>query len=541
MNRLYLNKSEGARRRVEGVMELEKRIIHNNVMKNFVEAQVNVDEDFNVPDVKPDIERMISRKCTVQINGVRMTDGKAEVRGTLSFAFLYSSKEIASMQGNVDFIENLNMDGVKEDAKTVCDADVEDLVIRMINSRKVNVRAIIKLKLHSEMYEDAELPYECKGSDRLQVRMKSIEYAQLTVNSADTLRVRQNFELPQNKPNIAEIVWEETQICPVAFQMTQEGLRSEILVTFFVIYRSVEGELLWHEAQETVVQSTDVSGSSPDAVCFVSCRQQGSSVQIRPDFDGEDRVFEVEAVCELGISAYDEKKEEIIDDCYIPSKELDIDYSEVTLKQLLTHNNSKCRAQGTIKADAGRFAQICSCSGRMNIQDIAYEGNNVEINGTIDVTVLCLEEGDSKTLASVRGEIAFRHLAEVRGMDEYCRRQKKEPKEALSLRMNAGLERISASLEADGGIEIKAAAALDLIVFGNIRKSVINNMTEKETDEEQYMSLPLITGYIVKEGDDLWSIAKSHHTTIDAIKACNNLSRDKISPKERLILMKTAL
>lgn len=522
-------------------MELEKHIIHNNVMRNFVETQISIDQDFNVSDVKPDIDRIISKKCTVQLNGVRLGNGKAEVRGTLSFAILYSADEPASMRGNIDFTENLNADGVDDNEKVICDAYIEDLIIRLVNSRKVNVRAIITLKMHCEKYDDIAIPYECSESKGLQVRKKNVEYAQLSINVTDSLRTKQNFELPQNRPNIAEIIWDETDVCPVGFQMTDEGLKAEMLVTFFVIYKGVDDTILWHKAQETVTQTIDVSGAASDLICFVSCKPQGSTTQIRPDFDGEDRVFEVEALSELVISAFEEKKQEMIDDCYIPAKEIELDMEEVTLKQLLTHNNSKCRAQGVIKADTGRISQICHCSGKINVEDIEYEGNGVEVNGTITVTVLCLESGDSGVLYSVKGEVPFRQSVEVRDMSNFCMSQNKKPEEMISLRMNVGLERISANISGDEGIEIKAVAALDLIVFGKQNKKIISKIAKKDIDEIQYMSLPLITGYIVKEGDDLWSIAKAHHTTIDAVKSCNNLTKDRVSPKDRLILMKSSI
>ena len=41
-------------------MELEIYIVHNSVVKNIVETQISFDQDFNVPDSKPDIERIIN-------------------------------------------------------------------------------------------------------------------------------------------------------------------------------------------------------------------------------------------------------------------------------------------------------------------------------------------------------------------------------------------------------------------------------------------------------------------------------------------------
>lgn len=261
-----------------------------------------------MPDSRPDIERIINKRGTVQVDSVRINDGKAQVAGVLTAAVLYLGDEAACMTGSMEFMESINAEVESADEKVQCDTRLEDLIVRVVNSRKINVRAVITVKLYSEKYEDVELPYECTAPDSgLQVKKENIGYAQLTVNSTDSLRIRCNVDIPKSSPDIEEIVWDEVDVCPVAFHMTDSGINAEVLVNIFAIYRSNDGIMMWHESQENVTQAVDVSGASADAVCFVSCRQQSGNVQIRPDADGEDRVLEAEAVCELGIHAYEEK------------------------------------------------------------------------------------------------------------------------------------------------------------------------------------------------------------------------------------------
>ncbi len=67
---------------------------------------------------------------------------------------------------------------------------------------------------------------------------------------------------------------------------------------------------------------------------------------------------------------------------------------------------------------------------------------------------------------------------------------------------------------------------------------IITNLTAKPYDEEKIQRLPGIVGYIVKPGDTLWKIAKNFYSTVDSIKAINELKDDKIRPGDRLVLMK---
>lgn len=98
-------------------MELEKYIVHNSVVKNIVETQISFDQDFNVPDSKPDIERIINKRGTVQVDSVRINDGKAQVSGVLTAAVLYLGDEAACMTGSMEFMESINAEVESADEK----------------------------------------------------------------------------------------------------------------------------------------------------------------------------------------------------------------------------------------------------------------------------------------------------------------------------------------------------------------------------------------------------------------------------------------
>ena len=47
-----------------------------------------------------------------------------------------------------------------------------------------------------------------------------------------------------------------------------------------------------------------------------------------------------------------------------------------------------------------------------------------------------------------------------------------------------------------------------------------------------------MVGYMVKQGDTLWNIAKKFHTTVDSIMKLNELESDQIMPGDKLLLLK---
>ena len=53
------------------MMELVKKEIHMNQMKGKIVTQMTLDEDFNVPDTKPDVSRIILSQGDVVLEAVK--------------------------------------------------------------------------------------------------------------------------------------------------------------------------------------------------------------------------------------------------------------------------------------------------------------------------------------------------------------------------------------------------------------------------------------------------------------------------------------
>ena len=73
-------------------MELKKESIQVLRKKSHARSQITFDEDFNVPDAKPDVGRMIQHKGRIIMEDVRLTDGKGILTGNLEADVLYVGK-----------------------------------------------------------------------------------------------------------------------------------------------------------------------------------------------------------------------------------------------------------------------------------------------------------------------------------------------------------------------------------------------------------------------------------------------------------------
>ena len=145
-------------------MELRKKNLHMMQKKSEAQNQITFDEDYNVPDQKADIGQIIQKKGEVEIEQVQVSEGKAVIQGQLIFRLLYVAdnpgKTVSSLEGKLPIEETLHLDKVQSGDKVCLKWEIEDLTIHLINSRKLNVKAIVEFLAVVDEEKQISIPVE---------------------------------------------------------------------------------------------------------------------------------------------------------------------------------------------------------------------------------------------------------------------------------------------------------------------------------------------------------------------------------------------
>ena len=143
-------------------MELIKRNIHMDRVKRSTVIQFTMEEDLNLPEDKPDISTLNLEKGEVVIEEIRPGTDEVTVRGKLGYAILYHTQETGSnlvlLSGALPFEEKIHMEGTLPSDTVAVNGTVEDFTVNMINSRKLNLQALLLLTARIEEIYDEELP-----------------------------------------------------------------------------------------------------------------------------------------------------------------------------------------------------------------------------------------------------------------------------------------------------------------------------------------------------------------------------------------------
>ena len=124
-------------------MELVRENVHMLQVKSKATNQLTYDEDYNVPDAKPDIGRMIQNKGEVQIEEIKMGEGNAYITGNLVVDLLYVGDEkngiVHSLTAKLPIEATMYLEGIQSGDKLCLNWEIEDLSLHVINSRKMKI------------------------------------------------------------------------------------------------------------------------------------------------------------------------------------------------------------------------------------------------------------------------------------------------------------------------------------------------------------------------------------------------------------------
>ena len=139
-------------------MEVLMKNIHMCRQTKHAETQITLDEDLNVPDIRPDVEQIIQNREKVILEQIRAENGKLLVDGCMEVSVLYmddtKERQLHRIDTKLNFHESISMENLNAGENVKVRYEVEDLNVSMINSRKLAIRGLISFEAAVEEIYD---------------------------------------------------------------------------------------------------------------------------------------------------------------------------------------------------------------------------------------------------------------------------------------------------------------------------------------------------------------------------------------------------
>ncbi|XCP85746.1 SPOCS domain-containing protein [Roseburia hominis] len=512
-------------------MELIKKRIRTNRLGKTVTSQFMVDDDFNVPDTKSDVGRIISDQGSVRIEEVKRVENYLRITGKLYFKILYVTDGeaiLASMDGKLPFEEMVYLEE-EETGEPVASVTRVELASSLIHSRKLGIRAMIELSVHTELRADEEVTVDIEDAENLYKKKLPIELLQLHTSKRDVYRIKEEVTIPGTKENIGTILWTEVSMSRLDTKLVQDAMLLTGELQVFCFYASQDEKTDWVWQSVPFEGRIECMGADETLYHHVYDNLVDAIVEPRMDGDGEMRTLGIEASLEMRILIYEEEKTELLEDAYSLREECLPEKKDAQYEELIMQNHSKYKLNEKLSLPELKeeILQICHSGGSIQVEHMEVVPEGIQIEGVLHIHFLYVKANDSVPFDMWQGLVPFSYLLECQGA---CPQ--------MCYDITYSLEQLAIDLTGNDEVEMKAHLAFRSFLRCPVKTNVITDLKFRPFDSQEMGKRPGIIGYVVKDGDDLWSLAKRYYTTKEGIMEINEMSSEELKMGDKLLILK---
>ena len=532
-------------------MELLKKNIHMDYRKCSAVTQMTLEDDRNIPDKNPDVSEILMDKGNVKLEEIKISGDHVILRGKFLFQVLYQAddwnRDLSKVTGSIPFEEQVYLEGVTREDHVVAKPTIEDLTVGIINSRKINVQAVVTWNVCVSRLQDVEAPVEIRmetaymdgdymrnlheDKEQIECKKEELKATGIVISKNDIYRVKEEVELPANMPNIEELIWENVKVENILFKPMDEkiGVSGEINVFFLYFGENDDMPVRYYSTVIPFRGEVECQGCESDMIPVITYEPEIQDVEIRPDMDGENRILGIEMMLNLKIGLYRDDTVSMITDVYGINCEVETKKQNTMLQTLQMQNEGTYKISGNVrvKNSAAHILQLIYTDADVRITDSRLMDHMIEVDGVIEVKGIYVTGDDEMPYGVLRSTIPFREHLDI---------SHAEPQMAYML--EGMMDDLSVSMVDSEEIEVKAQIRIKAVVYSNRELSVIKEVVVKARDYQKLEELPGMAVLLFEEGDSLWDIGKKYYLPVKKIKEINGIADNKEpEPGSRILVV----
>ena len=503
---------------MEFIMEITKETVKINKIICEKKENINVQGDMIVPDAKPDILNTINSTGNISIYKKEINEGKLRIDGNILTYIMYLADDeknsIRGLNTTLDFSETINIPELQIGMNVEINPIIKFIECKVINGRKVGIKANIEIKIKVCSREETELVTKVNDPN-IQVLSNNKTISSLLGDGITKSYVKENISIPSND-NLVEILGCTINLVDKDIKISYNKILAKSEVEVKLIYLTEDGRITSCIGKVPLVGFIDIQNVKEDNICNINYLIK--NIIIKPNQIEEHSVYlemEVEILCEC----YEQKEINVIEDMYCPGEKVNFDLKEINTISNRKTKKVTCQIREKISLPEIGNGEIINSS----IETIITKENKLNgkliIEGEVQISIIYLDI-TSVGINTKKVEIPFEQTIEDI-----------ENQYKTNIETEIGMQEI---INQGGNISANVDLNIEITTFKEITIPTINNITEETVDDMEDYSVII---YVVKPNDTLWKIAKKYGSTIDDIVRVNGIERpEKINVGEKIYI-----
>lgn len=514
-------------------MELIKKNIHMEHRINLADTQISLEEDQNISDQKPDAFQIVCKKACVKIGERKIQEEAVTIKGMLLYKVLYltdeKDKRLCSIEGEIPFEEKIYTNGNSADDGVRIRAKAEDLSMRLINSRKLNIRCIVSVSIMQDELFDEEVVVDVDQPKTCEILKKNMDITAIALDTRDIYRIKEEIPLPDGLPNIYNLLWKDVRLEGLNFIPMEGriGIQGEWNAFFLYEGEEEETEPRCFEVTRPFSGVLEVPDCMESMLLCVDHETDIPIVEVKSDYDGEARLISIDLEIKLFIKLYQNQMLSLVADAYGLTEQLEPVMKESMCERILKKETGKIKL-GDIwenKENTEESLQILHIDGDILDESILIKEEEAQMSGVVHLEILCSTNNENNPYRCVAIDLPYTQMSSLIGAAKECPYFGK-----------VCIEQLIANVQGNR-IEARVMLSYQLIVYQKIEEPMLAAM-EKKAEEDAAEALPVMAVYFASENASIWEVGKKYQVSLNGIRRINQLDNDELSEGQKLLIVK---
>ena len=501
---------------IEKQMMSLNRIITRNTQVNWIE------QDILVPDTKPDVMKIIQVEAVPFVGMAEVVDSGIRVTGEITYYIIYRAMDRDKTRGismTYPFSQTINVENAKKGMNARVTAATRNIIYSLPNERKVSIKTELVFRYVITEKGDIELIQGMQDSEDIETKMSQDVFYNVISVKQEILDAKEDIVVTENVPPIGEILRVSSNITNTDYKVSYNKIlvKGDINVELLYLEAGNNENIFTYTATVPFTGMIEFDNIAESYRFDIKYTLRNLEVVL-----GENNMVTISGEVIADAVMFEEKKVDYVNDFYSTNSNLNYDKSEVAVIK----NKQVIDKQINVKDNIG----VTDDKNRILTYNVSIEylntkvsGSNLYIDGPLKVMVT-FEHRDTNIADSKTYDMLVDTTIPLgKEVDE-------NNVETIITVENKSVTVQNGNVEAN--VTLNIAAEIE-----NIDKiTIIGNIEQENLNPDEFDSMYM---YIVKKGDNLWSIAKKYKTTVDKIANVNNIiDENKIDIGQKLLIIR---
>ena len=505
------------------MLERERIAVGETIFDGCQEQPVDI--DINLPDYCPDIQRILKCQIYPRISSQSVTGDRLMIDGSCGVKIFYLDPQSACVRcfaTEESYSAEIALKQQADNALVLVSPRVEYVNCRASSPRKLNIHGAFSLCARVVAAGQDEVVGNIAGDDVEQLKT-TVSFSQFVGFSQQQFSVDEVLELPQGKPQADTIVRADSHAVLQDCKVTAGKLmtKGEVSVKFLYLAPGDAAPMETAEYSIPFTQMLDCGGAAEDCMCFVRFAVAGVDAQVKNDYSGENTYFDTQAKIRATVRVYRKTETTFVNDAYsrrfdmnITAKQRTVESPSENLSDVLVHKSEIGVEDNTIAKVIDVWSEMANANGSVEDGKLALKGK---------YSLCVLAQDDKGTPFYFERLIDYEHQMPCAFAGD------------LKCSADASVGAVSYRL-AGKGIEVKTELHLEAEISQRITFKAISQVSADETKPTAKDDDAPLCLYYAEAGESLWNIAREYRTSVENIRAENDLSGDAVENRGMLMI-----